>query len=49
MIRMHLRIDLSPIELRNLSETLTSLYSKRGVKQGGVVMVDRATFVDFLS
>lgn len=49
MIRLYLKLDLSPVELRNLDETLVSLYSKRGVRQGGVVVLDKATFVDFLS
>jgi len=49
MIRLYLKLDLSPVEMRNLDETLVSLYSKRGVKQGGVIVLDKATFVDFLS
>ena len=49
MIRLYLKLDLSPVELRNLEETISLLYAKRNIRQNGQLFIDKPTFIDFLS
>jgi len=48
IVRFYLRIDLSEDEIQLLQSSINAFYGSRVLQQGKIVL-DKATFVDFLS